>query len=300
MDKYRVLITGGAGYIGSNLARACLQLGWDVSVPYQPELGLGQIENIKESLHLFPIHNAPEEIHQMFTETRPEVVFHLASLFLVTHEPGDIPSLVSSNLSFGTLILEAMTHCGVQFLVNTGTSWQHYEDQAYSPVNLYAATKQAFEDIVTYYLATSPLRVVTLKLFDTYGPGDPRPKLFPLIQKSIDKDQPLNMSPGEQIVDFVFIEDVVQAYLVAAQRLLNGKVRKYEEYAVTSGEPLQLKDLVAKIQEVTGWNVPVHWGGRPYREREVMVPWRKGKRLPGWQPKVNLEEGIKKTYQDND
>ena len=69
---------------------------------------------------------------------------------------------MSSNITFGTQLVEAMVANGCYQFVNTGTSWQHYENDEYNPVNLYAATKQAFEDILRYYVETSALRVITL------------------------------------------------------------------------------------------------------------------------------------------
>jgi nucleoside-diphosphate-sugar epimerase len=65
-------------------------------------------------------------------------------------------------------------------------------------------------------------------------------------------------------------------------------------YAVSSGSPVPLKDLVALYARVVGKNVPVEWGAKPYRPREVMRPWNKGMLLSGWQPKTTIQEGIKK------
>jgi nucleoside-diphosphate-sugar epimerase len=221
------------------------------------------------------------------------VVFHLASLFLAQHTPDDIEQLVRSNVLFATQMAEAMTQAGCWRLINTGTSWEHYENAAYNPVNLYAATKQAYEVMLAYYLATTPLQAVTLKLFDTYGPNDPRPKLFTLLRQSAGEGKPLAMSPGEQLIDLVHIDDIVRAYLMAADRLLAGAVHGHERYAVSSGNPLPLQKLVEIYCQVTGIKLPIHWGGRPYRQREVMIPWQNGTPLPSWKPEVELVEGIK-------
>ena len=71
-----------------------------------------------------------------------------------------------------------MINAGCYRMVNTGTSWQHYENSDHRPSNLYAATKQAFEEILNFYATAYPLRVCSLHLSDTYGPNDIRPKLF--------------------------------------------------------------------------------------------------------------------------
>ena len=101
------------------------------------------------------------------------------------------------------------------------------------------------------------------------------------------------MSPGEQLIDLVHIDDVVQAFLIAAGCLDRQPAGTHETYAVSSGSPLPLRQLVELYRQITGTDVRVHWGGRPYRPREVMVPWNAGKLLPGWQPRISLEEGLR-------
>ena len=161
--------------------------------------------------------------------------------------------MIQSNILFGTQLIEAMTVNGVYSLINTGTSWQHFQNQPYNPVCLYAATKQAYETILAYYMEVSPLKVVTLKLFDTYGPNDPRRKLIPLLHEAAEKQHTLAMSPGEQLIDIVHIDDICNAFVVAADRIINNVIfSQWEEYAVSSGKPLLLKDIVKTYEAVTG------------------------------------------------
>jgi nucleoside-diphosphate-sugar epimerase len=223
----------------------------------------------------------------------PTVVFHLASLFLSEHRLEDIDRLVACNLLFASQLAEAMVQTKVWRLVNTGTSWQHYENREYCPVNLYAATKQAFEDILRYYVEATPLQAITLKLFDTYGPGDRRAKLFKLLRQVAEQQEPLAMSPGEQLIDLVHVDDVLDAFQLAAELLMQDKVAGHEVFAVSSGAPIPLKELVAVYSRLLGRTLPIIWGGRPYRSREVMVPWHAGRSLPGWYPRVTLEEGVR-------
>lgn len=183
---------------------------------------------------------------------------------------------------------------GVTGIVNTGTSWQHYENKPYSPVNLYAATKQAFEDILQYYVEARGMKAITLKLFDTYGPNDPRPKLFHLLEKIAREGNTLAMSPGEQLIDLVYIDDVIDFFILAAKSLMAGKVDMHECYAVTSGKPVKLRDLVEIYSQATGNKLLIEWGGRPYRQREVMATWNEGATIAGWNPSITLEDGIKR------
>ena len=103
------------------------------------------------------------------------------------------------------------------------------------------------------------------------------------------------MSPGEQMIDLVHIDDVVAAFLIAAERILNGQVTAHEHYGVCSGDALSLRELVGKIQEVLGKPLPIKWGGRPYRAREVFRLW-KGPLLPNWNPKITLAAGLEEAF----
>lgn len=107
------------------------------------------------------------------------------------------------------------------------------------------------------------------------------------------------MSAGEQLIDLVHIDDVIEAFIIAANRLMNHSIPSHECYAVSSGQPIPLRDLVELYSEVTGKMVPVNWGARPYREREVMVPWNKGVPIATWVPKVEITEGLKDVFKSH-
>jgi len=297
MNPRTALLTGGSGFIGSRLAIRLVRDGWNVHMVTTPRSNRDQLQDIAADV-TFHVHDGSSAgMSGIVAGVRPLVVFHLASLFLSEHSAEQVEPLIRSNVLFGSQLVEAMTANGVRLLVNTGTSWEHYCSKPYSPVNLYAATKQAFESILQYYVEAKGLRTITLKLFDTYGPDDPRPKLFTLLRRIADEQKPLGMSPGEQMIDLVYIDDVVEAFVSSAERLLANAVEGHERYAVSSGTPLRLRDLVELYGRVTGRYLPIEWGGRPYRDREVMVPWNSGTAVPGWQPKVGLEEGIRQMEQ---
>jgi nucleoside-diphosphate-sugar epimerase len=90
----------------------------------------------------------------------------------------------------------------------------------------------------------------------------------------------------------VYIDDAVAAFVAAGERLLHGKASSKEEYAVSSGRPMPLKKIVKMYGAACGEEIKVRWGARPYREREVMTPWGSGTSVPGWRPRVPLEEGM--------
>jgi nucleoside-diphosphate-sugar epimerase len=179
-------------------------------------------------------------------------------------------------------------------LVNTGTSWQHFNNEDYNPVCLYAATKQAFESLLEYYVKAENFKVITLKLFDTYGETDTRPKLINLLNKFADKKTELNMSPGEQMLNLVHISDVCEAFQVAYDQLMSQQSAIHQCYAISSTESYQLKKVIAIFEKVTKKSIKVVWGGKPYRKREVMKLWSDGKNLPNWEAMISIEEGLKK------
>lgn len=295
MNRKKALITGGTGFIGAHLVKRLVADGWDAHVIIRPG---SRMDSLGEIVNKFTVHEhngTTEGMFEIVKESSPHVVFHLASLFLAQHQANDIEQMVNSNILFATQLVEAMTAQGVYKLINTGTSWQHYENRNYSPVNLYAATKQAYESILQFYIETNHLKVITLKLHDTYGPNDPRSKLFTLLRKVAKEQVSLAMSPGEQLLDLVFIDDVVDAFMIAADRIDTNDVHQHGIYSVSSGKPIKLRELVSTYCKIIGKSLPIEWGGKPYRKREVMSPWNNGEWLAGWRPKVELEEGIRKT-----
>lgn len=288
------LLTGVTGFIGSHLAKRLLECGWQVHCLVRKISNIERIqEKLEDKLQLHYLENDNSNLNAIMAEVQPTVVFHLASLFLAQHKAEDISGLVASNVTFGTQLIDAMVKNDIYNLVNTGTSWQHYQNAEYNPVNLYAATKQAFSTIVKFYEETTPLQVITLKLFDTYGRDDTRPKLFTLLKRLADTGEALNMSGGEQYIDIVHVSDVVEAFVLSADYLIQNQKEYLGDYAISSGSPLKLRELVVVYEKVIGKKLNINWGGRPYRSREVMVPWNIGRALPNWQAKVSLEEGIK-------
>ena len=169
---------------------------------------------------------------------------------------------------------------------------QHYKGtEDFDPTCLYAATKQAFESIIDYYAVIGKVSAVTLKLFDVYGPEDTRKKIFQLLFQASMNNQLLKMSPGGQLLNFIYIDDVISAYVCGIDYLKKKKHIEHKKYFVGSENFYTLKDAVKLYQSILGENINVQWGGKPYRKREVMRPIC-GNKLPGWLPNTNLVEGL--------
>lgn len=283
----RILITGATGFIGTNLVRE-LRKQHSLFI-------LGQFEGDPGKLDIPGIAMTDDlrRLADYIKGNRIEGIIHLASLYLPVHAPEQVRDLVSSNVYFGTAVLEAASLAGcVRWFLNTGSIWQNYHVKGaeYNPVNLYAATKQAFIDLAKYYIDVFGIRFCTLKLCDTYGPRDTRRKLFRLFKDYSESGEVLKMSPGAQKIDLLYISDIVAGFTCLAERLA-GDAELADEYVLTSGRQIPLRELARLFCEVSGRELHIEWGGRPYRDREVMIPW-KGVPLPGWKAEVPVEEGI--------
>lgn len=293
----KILITGATGFIGSYLTKKILQ---DNNVLHAIVRRSSKKSNLDNRIKIFEFDNNTVELTSYMNREKFEGVIHLASLFLSSHKSEDVTNLINSNILFPTVLLEACVENDVKWFINTGTFTQHYKNKRYSPVNLYSATKQAFEDVAKYYIETSNINFVTIKLFDTFGAGDRRPKIFSLWSKMAKTKDVLDMSPGEQIIDINYVENVADGYMRMAKLLSSnsGIQFKGKTFTLSSGERHTLRQLAKIFEKATNEKLNINWGKRAYRDREVMVPWEKGNNVPGWKPKISLIKAIKKTVKD--
>ncbi len=273
------LVTGITGFVGGTLVRRLHHEGWQVHGLVRPS---SNVEEMKQYCQIHVYDGETNTLISQLKSIKPNIVFHVASMVLSNHSSDKLISLLEANVVFPTQLVEAMMQAEVKALINTGTSWEFYHSENYSPVNLYAATKKAFEDLLVYYNQVKGLSCITLKLFDNYGPNDKRNKLTKLLADAAKKNITLDMTMGEQVMDITHVEDVVDAYVHAATLLLNSPHTIFQSYFV-SGERFSLKEFVAEFQRVTGLTVNVNFGAKPYREREIMMPVNvQGKLLTGW------------------
>ena len=284
----RLLITGATGFVGSRLVRGFLDSGVAVGALLRAE---SSAEHLDPRATILRHDGSTSDLHALTQTFAPEAAIHAATHFVGAHRPDDIVRLIRANLLFGTQLLDAMGRCGIRNVVNFGTSWQHFDGDRYNPATLYAATKQAFEDIAAYYAEADGFSILTLKLPDTYGPADRRGKLVSALLRARAEGQSLDLSPGEQRINLLHIDDVFSAVCVALGRAYTMPAGTRETFALRGPETVSLRELVARIQRVGGRPVPVAWGARPYRSREVMQPWV-GPLLPGWSAHIGLDRGL--------
>lgn len=287
----RALVTGITGYIGSNLARRLLP-DWEVCGLVRQPLNLEYIADIAPRIEMFRYDGTYDSMDAALAACRPDLVYHLAAYYTGSHNREHIPKLLDSNIGMGFHLLEAMSAHRVSFLVHASTVMAHYGGEAYRPLNLYAASKRAFSDLLAYYVDAEMLHAVTLVLSDTYGPGDHRPKVLNLIRDAAQKGEPMALSEGNQDYDVVHIDDVTAAFQMAGDQLLEGRLRG-GTFQVVPEAPLTLRETVEQLLRVHGSSWQGGWGERPPAEREILRAIRLYPALPGWQPAVPLEKGLK-------
>ena len=284
----KILITGATGFIGQNLLKS-LTPDYEIHVLIRPSTKWEEECKLKK----FIFNDNIEELREYLIANKIEGIIHLASLFIAQHQSSQCKELILSNVFLGTALMDATKKTMVKWFLNTGTYWQHYipDSTEYNPVNLYAATKQAFIDIAKYYTETSDIQFVTLKICDTYGPHDPRKKLMALFKKHAESGEQLVMSPGEQKINLLHIDDVINGF-VTLVNLLDKKTPLKKEYALSAKKIYSLQELACIFESVSKKKLNILWGGLPYREREVMTPWQKGTPIPGWEQTIDIFQGI--------
>lgn len=292
-----ILVTGATGYIGKEFVKTYYN-------KYNFILLVRNISNISflEDLNcIIERYSNFMEIENIFKRYNISGVIHFAANVIVEHKEKDIQNLINSNITYGSFLLEFSKHYSVKWFINTGTFWQNYNSDNYNPVNLYAATKEAFKNMAKYYTETSDLIFTTIKLNDTFGENDKRYKIFNLWNKISKTGEILEMSAGEQIIDISYIEDVLSAYEILINHLNSDKKEEFKnkEFVVTNNEKISLKELSKVFEESTDSKLNIVWGGRPYRDREVMIPYNTGESVPNWKQKYTLKEAIRKTTGDD-
>lgn len=273
-----IVITGTSGYVGSHVASRFRSAGFRVA-------GIDCVENLRVKLDDF-FHSGTADVESLsnfIVEKDPEAVIHIASIFFRKDTPSEVRNLVENNVGFGTQVLDACRRTRAKCFVNTGSYWQYRDNAGYSPVDLYAATKAILQLMVDSYVSLYNIRATTLVLFDPYGKDDLRPKFLPSLIKSYHDGLTIKMTPGEQVVDFVHIDDIAEAYLSAVNNMAANNFSGHQVFGVSSGHRYVLRQLIERVcAAIPGLTVQI--GALSYRPGEVMLPWSGFSKVPNWMP----------------
>ncbi len=300
-----VLVTGGTGFIGSNLIPKLLLAGHKSVLLIRRTSDLSNLRSFTDSplLKLYDVER--EDLNDVLRLERVDVVIHLATLYRKQHEARDIDQMVETNIAFPTRLLEAMTNQEVKYFINTGTFFEYRLDLSVSggvnensdirPYNLYASTKASFENMLKYYVDKKGLSGLTLRLFAPYGMYDKPNKVIPLIIRSAIEDNVLELaSNGYHKWDYVFAGDVSDAFLAAVDLILSGRI-KYEAINVGSGSSLSLREIAELIESVLHRKLQINWGQKLEELNNVVADIQKARDILGWHPKTSLRDGLEIT-----
>jgi nucleoside-diphosphate-sugar epimerase len=206
-----------------------------------------------------------------------------------------VTPFLQTNILYGTQLLEAMRLSGCRRFVTAESILQYSETGAYRPFNLYSATKQAFADLLHYYVDAFDLAARALVLPTIYSEYESTPKLMTDTTYAIQHGTVLHIQTEDVLIDFVHVEDVADAFVRACSLLENDAAQgsgSFHRYCVSSGAQITPPELFAVFERVGERRLRVQKGISSNTSRRVR-PWS-GPVVPGWTPRVDLETGVRR------
>ncbi len=276
----KILVTGARGFLGSHIYKHYVNLG-NVVTSYSY-----RADNDRQ---------ARAEIVELIRNIKPDLIINAGASQNGKDDPDAVHELLLSNVALPGYVAWAIkNHAPDCLFITFGSSWQFDDENDQWPFNAYAASKTAAEDLLTHY-AQDGVRMASLRLYDTYGPGDNRNKVVNLIADAMNGRTILNMSGGEQEIDLIHIKDVIAAVDQTKQLLSERADGCLLKYAVRSCQPIQIKEIARIMSEIRDLDVSsmVNLGFYPYRKRERFVLDCKQERVPGWRAEIKLEDGLR-------
>lgn len=276
-----ILITGINGFLGSHLAKTLSSEYNIIGLEYSLE-NLFRIANCNYKVYS-AIDNLPDDL---FIEQRIDIIIHTATFYGKNNE--DFTQMFNANLySPFNLLDKAILH-GCQLFVNTDTVLDRF-------VSTYALTKKHFQEWL--YLRKNEIKVINMQLEHFYGPGASSANFITnMINKLKNNEPQIDLTLGEQQRDFVYIDDVVNAYqtVLAKQNLITDS---YTSYQVCTNQLISIKDMMLMLKDLTQSTSNLNFGAVPYRENELMHCETDNSALTklGLQTMFTIKEGLQKT-----
>jgi len=303
----KVLVTGGAGFIGSHLTEKLVNLGADVSVLVKSDIMGGQpnlsnLQNVKDKIEAIPCNISENDVITTIIKNKPDVIFHLAAIAFVDYSFDHPFEVIRANY-IGTLnILQAAMSINIERVVVTSSSEAYGtaqyipidEKHPLNPTSPYAASKVAADRTAFSFWQTYSLPIAIIRPFNTYGPRHTY-DVIPKFIKFALKGEPLTIyGNGEQRRDFIYIDDMVDAFLImGSDRKAIGEVVNFG-----SGKDVSINELAGLIIKLSGSKSKiVHVEKRLAEVDRLICDYSKAKKLFGWEPKVGLEEGLKRNIE---
>ena len=300
----RALVTGASGFVGANLARRLLAEGHEVHLLLRPIHAPWRIETICDELQLHEVDLHDDEgIARAVAAIRPEWIFHLAAYGAYAHQT-DLAQLVATNIAATGHLVEACLATGFDAFVHTGSSSEYgvvdhapAEGEAIDPNSYYACTKAAATHLCRHIARDGDVHIAVLRLYSAYGPYEEPTRLLPqLVLKGLRGELPPLVHP-EIGRDFVFVEDVCDAYLLAATRT---QTERGAIYNVGTGVQTTLREIVELTRRQLDIISEPDWGSMGDRHWDTHTWVADAGKIAselGWHPRHALAEGFSRTVE---
>lgn len=297
----KILVTGGAGFVGSRVVAHLLEEGHGVTV--FDNLTTGNAHAVAGEATLIEADLRDAEAVGTAVDGH-DAVIHLAAQALVPESVADPQKAFDINLVGGFNLIEAMRKHGVKRIVHSSTAAVYgtpervpiKEDDRRLPINPYGSTKLAFEALLHSYHAAYGFNVTMFRYFNPYGPTEqhePETHAIPNFIKAALDGTPVPLYwKGEPIRDFFFVDDIARAHVMGLEK--DG----YNVYNLGSGDGVKVGDVVEKIFEITGSRSTVDdLGERPGDPMLLFADTTRVQEELGWKPEVSIEEGLRRTIE---
>lgn len=292
----RVLVTGAGGFIGSHLIATLQKIGADTTALVRDKTDLWRLKALQASPKLLIADLRDyEKIRKYLQELKPHHVFHLA----VCRDEVDWQKTLDINISGSLNLLNSAARSHLKRFVHLGSSLEYGKpnntinsSQELQPDSLYGSSKACASLLLRQASRSQNLPLVILRTFYVYGPLESDKKLIPMAIKAGQTQHPLALTREGAGRDFIFINDVVRACLLAgiAQTL------DIETFNIASGKQFSNEEIVRKIGKILGQSVPISKSehpSRPWDHTKWHVDIADAHEQLGWKPHFDLDEGLK-------
>ena len=297
-----VLITGGAGFIGSHLADRLAKEGYRVVVV--DNLSSGRKENVNPKAKFYRIDVRSPKLSEIMKKEKVETVFHLAAQPIVEKAYDSPLETIETNIMGTVNVLESCREREIKAVIVASSDkaygkskiLPYKEDHFLRGSHPYSFSKTAADLLARTYFETYELPVAVSRFGNVFGPRDINfNRIIPGIFESIIKKKELPIrSDGKMVREYVFVDDVIEGYILLANNI---DKLKGEAFNFGSKNIYNITDLIGKIEKVLGEKVNYKILNIAKNEiREQYLDWKKAKKVLGFRPKTSFEEGIKKTF----
>ena len=297
----RVLVTGGTGFLGSHLVRALLRAGAQVSVMIRPTANLARLADDLAALQLVRASLSDRaEVLSEVRRLRPHVVFHLAAAG-VAQGSADVTDIVTTNVLGLRHLLDALADVPCERFINTGSCFEYgdqreplTEDAPLHPLNEYAASKTMAWHLCQLHRRRHGAPIVTLRPFTCFGPWEREDRLIPSTIRAALEGREIRITEGRQTRDYTYVEDMVQAFLLAAVK----EEAVGHTFNLGTGADRTVLEIVERIRQLLGSRAPIRTGAVPARADDMARLCCDASRagaILGWRPAVSFDAGIQRT-----